>query len=221
MPPARPLTELEHTVLGVVWSRQPCTPYQVRREFTESPSPYWSGSAGAIYPVMARLEAGRLLRSQAHATGSRKSRLYRVTPAGRAVLVRWIGPPIPADVVGVPPDPLRTRIAFSTVLPAARRRRFLEEVEARLAEFVGVSERSYAEGRFVNAYFELMARGAVAMQRTRLEWIRGAVATLRDGATAWQKERKGVRRARRGAASSPGRKSVSRKARAKKRRSDR
>ena len=192
MPSRRPLTDLEHTVLGVVWSRQPCTPYQVRREFTDSPSPYWSGSAGAIYPAMARLEAVRLLRSRAHATGSRKSRLYRLTPAGRAVLVRWVGPPIPPEVVGVPPDPLRTRIAFMTVLPAARRRKFVEEVEARLAEFVGVSERTHAEGRFANDYFELMSRGAVAMQRTRLEWVRGVVATLRAGGMDWPASGRGA-----------------------------
>ena len=84
MATSRALTELEGTVLGLVWARQPCTPYRVRREFTDSPSPYWSGSAGAIYPLMARLESAGLLRSAPHATGERGSRRYRLTPGWTA-----------------------------------------------------------------------------------------------------------------------------------------
>jgi DNA-binding PadR family transcriptional regulator len=169
----RVLTELEGIALGIVWSRQPCTPYQVRREFTDSPSTYWSGSAGAIYPLMTRLESAGLLRSVAHATGSRKSRLYNLTPAGRKALVRWVGPPLPPGIVSVPPDPLRMRIAFMTVLPPARRRRFLEEIEKGLREFLEIFERDYNERRVGDPQAELMAHGAVRTQKTRLEWIRG------------------------------------------------
>lgn len=180
MPRKRELTELEATVLGVVWSRQPCTPYQVRREFMDSPSPYWSGSAGAIYPLMARLEDAGYVRSREHATGSRNSRLYSVTPAGRGALLRWVGPPVPDEVAGVPPDPLRTRVAFMTVLPASRRLKFLEQIEARMVEFLEVAERDRAAAaQPADPYFDLMARGAIAAQRTRLAWIREAIGLLR------------------------------------------
>ena len=130
----RPLTELEGSVLGLVWARQPCTPYRVRREFTDSPSPHWSGSAGAIYPLMERLETAGLLRSVAHTTGARGSRLYRITPAGRRALERWVGPPVPDEVAGVPPDPIRMRIASMEVLPpdaAARAARATPAAHAR------------------------------------------------------------------------------------------
>lgn len=181
MPRPHALTEMEGTVLGVVWSRQPCTPYQVRREFLDSPSAHWSGSAGAIYPVMARLEAARLVASAAHATGSRQSRRYRVTQAGRAALRRWVGPPIPEEVLTVPPDPLRTRVAFMTILPAGDRAAFLEEIETRLATLLDLAKKSHAEARAGDPYFELMARGAVAMQKTRLVWMRAVLETLREG----------------------------------------
>ena len=182
---ARPrvLTELEGTVLGVVWSRQPCTPYQVRREFLDSPSPYWSGSGGAIYPVMARLEAAGFVRSRAHATGSRPSRRYRVTPRGQAALVGWIGPPAMEEIAGIPPDPLRMRIALLDVLPATTRRRFLQEIEARMEVFLRESEQYHARRKAEGVLVELMARGAMTMQRTRLRWIRAvakAVAELPD-----------------------------------------
>jgi DNA-binding PadR family transcriptional regulator len=175
----RSLTELEGTVLGVVWSCQPCTPYQVRREFTDSPSPQWSGSAGAIYPLMARLEASGLVRSHEHATGSRNSRLYQVTAKGRKALARWIGPPVPGVVAGVPPDPLRTRVAFMTVLAPDRRLAFLEEAEARVVEFLEISERGAQEQNLPGPYHGLMVRGAIAMQRTRLRWIREALELVR------------------------------------------
>ena len=50
------LTDLEQAALGVVWRDGPCTPYQVRKQFLDSPTPSWSGSAGTIYPLMRRLE---------------------------------------------------------------------------------------------------------------------------------------------------------------------
>jgi DNA-binding PadR family transcriptional regulator len=175
---ARALTELEGSVLGVVWARQPCTPYRVRREFTDSPSPHWSGSAGAIYPLMARLETARLLRSAAHATGDRGSRLYRLTPAGRRALERWIGPPLSGEVVGVPPDPLRMRIAILDVLPKARRRALLDEIERGVRDRLTQAEAGHAAGLAGGGLFDLMSLGAIAMQRTRLEWVRSVAATL-------------------------------------------
>jgi DNA-binding PadR family transcriptional regulator len=171
MPRSRPLTELEGTVMGVVWAGQPCTPYQVRREFLDSPSPHWSGSAGAIYPLVARLEKAGLVRSEPHATGSRRSRLYRLTPAGRRALVRWMGPPVGDDVVGVPPDPLRARMALLTLFPPAHQREVLREIERRLGEMIARA-RDAEVGLAGAAFSERMSRGAIAMQETRLEWVR-------------------------------------------------
>jgi DNA-binding PadR family transcriptional regulator len=177
MPRSRPLTELEGTVLGVLWARQPCTPYQVRREFLDSPSPHWSGSAGAIYPLVVRLEAAGLARSEAHSTGSRRSRRYRVTPAGRRALVRWMGPPVGDEVVGVPPDPLRARVALLTLFPPRHRRAYLREIERRLGEMIERSRSIEAE-LLTDSYTEPMSRGAIAMQETRLDWIRALIRGL-------------------------------------------
>ena len=164
-------TELECTVLGVVWAHQPCTAYQVRRAFTDSPSPHWSGSAGAIYPLMARLESAGLLRSEAHATDARPSRLHRLTPAGRRALTRWVRPAAPEAIVGVPPDPLRTRITFLGVLPPEAQAAFLREVEDGLRQAVARAPLEMARGRAGGPDAEAIARGATAIQRTRLAWI--------------------------------------------------
>lgn len=183
MPRSRPLTELEGTVMGVLWTRQPCTPYQVRREFFDSPSPHWSGSAGAIYPLVVRLEKAGLARSEPHATGSRRSRLYRLTPTGRRALVRWMGPPVGDEVVGVPPDPLRARIGLLTLFPPAHQREYLRGIERRLGEMVARARDAEA-GISGDTYTERMACGAMAMQETRLGWVRALRRSLAEPARA-------------------------------------
>lgn len=175
---ARPLTELEGTVLGLVWVFQPCTPYRVRRDFLDSPSPHWSGSAGAIYPLMTRLERAGLLHSGAHATGGRGSRRYSLTPAGRRALQRWIGPPLAAEALGVPPDPLRMRIASLALLPPARRRRWLREVMAGVRAQLERTMRDEQDVRPGAARFDFMRDGALAMQKARLEWLRRVARSL-------------------------------------------
>jgi DNA-binding PadR family transcriptional regulator len=123
------LTELEGCVLGIVWSQGPCTAYAARRVFLDSPSPYWSGSAGAVYPLLVRLEDRGLVRARAHSLGLRASRRFGITPPGRRMLERWLGPPLPDWILGIPMDPLRTRMGFLGALPAqeqsARRERRL------------------------------------------------------------------------------------------------
>jgi DNA-binding PadR family transcriptional regulator len=104
------LTELEGCVLGEIWERGPCTAYAVRQEFLRSLNPHWSGSAGAIYPLIKRLEQRGYVRARDHATGRKQSKRYVVTAAGKRELCRWLGPPLAVGTVGVPMDPLRTRL---------------------------------------------------------------------------------------------------------------
>lgn len=138
------MTELESTVLGVVWLRGPCTAYVVRQEFLASESSYWTASTGAIYPVLRRLEAGGLIRAAEHAWGTGRKKEFTVTPKGLTALQEWIGPPLEAWT-GLPTfDPIRTRLSFFGALTPAKRRRFiaeaqghvgaaLEEIEAKIA----------------------------------------------------------------------------------------
>ena len=77
------VSELEHVVLGVVRLKQPCSPCWIRMDFAESPSSHWSGSAGAIYPLVRRLERRGLLKSTVRRGDRRETRLYRLTLKGR------------------------------------------------------------------------------------------------------------------------------------------
>lgn len=135
-------SELEGFVLGLVWQLGPCSPYDLRRHMQASPSTQWSASAGAIYPLLRRLESLGLLRSKARRTGKRARREYELTPRGLAALQRWVGPPLAPEAVTVAHDPLRSRARFLGALTPAQRtawvasaRAALDEVQRRVREW--------------------------------------------------------------------------------------
>jgi DNA-binding PadR family transcriptional regulator len=169
---ARQPTELEGAVLGVLREQGPCTAYAVRRVFLDSPSPYWSGSAGAIYPLMKRLQRLGRIASRRGSTGRRPSRLYRLTAAGARAFRAWLRPPWPAIVTGVPADPVRTRVSFLGALSATERSRFLREAIDRIEPHLRDQEKDLARHRRAGNPFETaVARGAIASLRARRRWL--------------------------------------------------
>jgi DNA-binding PadR family transcriptional regulator len=179
MTATRDLTELEGCVLGLFWELGPCTAYAIRKEFLTSPTPYWSGSAGAIYPLIERLERRRLIRAAKGAEGRRRSKHYSLTTAGREALSRWLGPPLTDATLGIPPDPLRTRMRFLGALPHQLEMSLLTEAEVRLREHLTrVEEECERYRRAGESHACLMARGAVRMLRARLEWVREVIEEL-------------------------------------------
>jgi DNA-binding PadR family transcriptional regulator len=175
--PSLEASELECTVLGIVWRAKEMSAYAVRGVFRDSPSMHWSGSAGAIYPLVERLEERGWLRSRPHSTGRRHGRLYAVTPAGLRALRAWLGPPLAKTAVTVIPDPLRTRMFFLGALAPAERKKFLAEAEKGLLAELRAAER-FAEtvqqdpdlGHDPNMRDALA--GVRATSRARLSWIR-------------------------------------------------
>ena len=177
----RKLTELEGCVLGLIWAKGPCTPYTLRREFQASPSPHWSGSAGAIYPLIERLNKKKLLRSAEHADGLRMSKRYEVTASGLRKLRDWVGPPLSREMVGVPADPLRTRLRFLEALPLDQQLVFIAEAERGLVEQIQLVEADFKTRASEGHLAQLMVRGAVLALEARLEWIREVARALRAG----------------------------------------
>ena len=173
------LTDLEQAALGVVWRDGPCTPYQVRKQFLESPTPSWSGSAGTIYPLVRRLERLGLLASRDAERDRRGTRLYRVTAAGRRALKRWLAPPLPAAAIGPGVDPVRTRLLFLGLLSPSERREFLDVVERQLEEAVVALGAAVREARDRGDPIQaLAARGGLRVARARRLWFREVRAEL-------------------------------------------
>jgi DNA-binding PadR family transcriptional regulator len=127
------LTDLEGAALAEIGRRGSATSYVVAQAFAESPSEYWSGSAGSFYPAIKRLaERGYLLANEA-STGRRPRVDYSLSDLGRAAMEDWLLDPIRASGMGF--DPLRTRLVYLGLVSEKRRRKFLSEVRERTDEF--------------------------------------------------------------------------------------
>jgi len=136
--------------------------------FLDSPSSHWSGSAGAVYPVLERLERRGLVAAAHAPNGKRDAWTYTITPAGRGQFRAWLEPPFAPDVVSLPPDPLRTRLSFLSVLPAARRARFVARAVAALRtelELLSARDELDLDERSSQA-------AGILAQRARLEWCK-------------------------------------------------
>jgi DNA-binding PadR family transcriptional regulator len=175
------ISELEGAVLGTIWLEGPCTPYTVRQVFLRSPNPSWSGSAGAIYPLIARLESRKLLRSERRLTGRRPSKALALTPNGLRTLRTWLKPPFSSRVTGVPPDALRTRLSFLGALAPSERTAFVREAKRGLAVQTGIVTQDCREQRQARQLFAyLTARGALGALRARAAWLNEISKALRS-----------------------------------------
>ncbi|HEX8736795.1 MAG TPA: PadR family transcriptional regulator [Pyrinomonadaceae bacterium] len=171
MPKKRNITELEGCVLGLIGLKGPCTPYVVRKEFQQSPTPFWSGSAGAIYPLIERLTRQKLIDESSSTDDARGSKLYTLTAEGEKVLKQWLHQPAAPIVIGTPPDPLRNRIEFLAFLTPRQRKSLLAQVKAGLEEHLKDVIRYSQECDQSNYFDYLSLRGAVLAARARLDWI--------------------------------------------------
>ncbi len=152
-------------MLGVVRLEPNCTAYRVRQIFLASRSAEWSGSAGAVYPAVNRLQANGLIRQQAEQDG-RGTRTYRLTPSGQAAHDQWL---CDADrALGPGLDPFRTRAGFWSVLPPAMQRKLMKELKRRIDKRRAELLRELPS---LDAGDATMTSLYIALQDLRLKWI--------------------------------------------------
>jgi DNA-binding PadR family transcriptional regulator len=169
------VTELEGCVIGVVWLRGPCTAYVVRQEFLRSESSHWSGSAGAIYPLLQRMEQQKLIRSRSQRWGKGRKKQFEITDAGLAALHRWIGPPLAQWTAQPTFDPIRTRFTFLGTLSAAKRRQFLAEARKNVQNEVRRTRTILSAIDRERLPFEYLVALAVLHElEARARWLREA-----------------------------------------------
>lgn len=170
------LTELEGCTLGLIWEKGPCTPYAIRKVYQKSPNPHWSGSAGAIYPLVRRLERKGLALSEEDFTGERRRTLYELTDEGLIALRSWLTPDMPSCSVTIPADPLRTRVRFLEALDLSQRIKFLENAQRELRTQISEAEsKSNSINKNDKPYSFLVPRGVEMIAKARLAWIEEAM----------------------------------------------
>jgi len=166
------LTELQGAALGIIRLTSPCTPYQVRKVFERSPSPHWTGSAGAIYPMMRNLESLGLIKSERHRVGKRLGRRYSITPAGSRALQKWLQRAVSEKTIGVPLDALRTRVEFFAALSPSARIKLIGKVQEHLAKHIETVRAECGRLRVSGDIFSyLTMRGALLSLQARQVWL--------------------------------------------------
>ena len=157
------------------------TSHGIRARFLQSRSSHWSGSAGAIYPLMSKLTERGFLAVEETRRGSRARRAYTITPAGTKELRRWLGPPLAPWIASVTFDPLRTRMAFMGVASAPKQEVMLEEAIALLETELIELRRERKELTGQDQFWEEMAaEGCLAITQARLRWVRRTLESLRQ-----------------------------------------
>jgi DNA-binding PadR family transcriptional regulator len=141
--------------------------------FQRSPSPHWTGSAGAIYPMIRNLKSAGLISFERQRVGKRLGRRYSITPAGSRALEKWLQCAITEKTIGVPLDALRTRIRFFAVLPRSARMKLIDKVEEQLAKHIATIRAECRQRRISGDTFSYLAmRGALLTLQARQVWLR-------------------------------------------------
>lgn len=158
------LTELEGAVLTEIGHRGNHTSFKVRRAFETSPSSSWSGSAGAVYPAIARLERAGLILAEL-GTSKRGTRMLSLSELGKQVLKAWLLDGETACAIGS--DPFRLRAGLWATASRPDRQKIIKVMrDAVGAELVKLESRVDLDAveRTGNAL-------AIRLQRLRLDWL--------------------------------------------------
>lgn len=127
-------TVLAYALLGLL-HQQPRSGYDLRKIFESTPMAHYSGSPGAIYPALRRLEQKSLIIGKLDQTHARRPRqVFRPSSSGKRAFRKWLAlEPQRSDVVWSL-DELKLRFAFHNYLDSDAAtcdflQRFISEVE--------------------------------------------------------------------------------------------
>ncbi len=139
---------------------------------------FWSGSAGAIYPIIRRLQKRCLIEQVGEPINNRRGKLFAVTDPGVETLNSWIFRPLDPLVTGTPPDSLRNRVELLAILPMATQKEFLLGVIGSLEKQLEICDEDLRGIKGGDLYEYASCRGSVLHAQTRLRWIKELSATL-------------------------------------------
>jgi DNA-binding PadR family transcriptional regulator len=173
---------LDFALLGLIHERQPCSGYDLRKVFAETPMGRFSDSPGSIYPALARLEGARLIHGQIEETLSvRRRKLFRLSASGSRVLKQWLRQPITStDVAGGMPK-LVLKFAFlERVLGREACVSFLEALSRELGTYIPTLRKHLEIQRATNTLSASLAMELGVMgYESQLAWVRLALGRIK------------------------------------------
>lgn len=168
----RALTNLEFVALAHLAKIGPCTAHELRKAFADSTSGRYSGSAGAIYPLVRRLEKAGLVSSTESANGAQQKRLYKVLRAGRRAIRDWLEDLQSPDIF--PDDPLRTRMQYIYMLAPDEQLKWIDNALLSLDAQDDLVREEYAAPELRTVIDQLILKGVLDANKLRRVWLREA-----------------------------------------------
>ena len=176
----RKLNELEGVCLGVIQKNQPCTAYMLRTVLKASPSSHWRASAGAIYPLIARLEDEELITGEEDENDRRGRKLLSITARGKKAFKAWIREITNPDLIADVYDPLRSRVFFLDALSDGEQQRFADDVLGALNQYQKITETHLADRPASEDLYEhLGALGGAINAQSRVAFHKKLLAAIR------------------------------------------
>jgi DNA-binding PadR family transcriptional regulator len=102
---------LEYALLGLIRGR-PQSGYDLRKVFEETAMAGYSGSPGAIYPALRRMEGRGWIATNASEPTGRRRQEYRLAESGRDALADWLALPVTREDVALRLPELMLRFVF-------------------------------------------------------------------------------------------------------------
>ena len=170
-------TPLEYALLGLL-HQQPQSGYDLRKVFEMTALGNYSGSPGAIYPALRRLEKQGLIEGEVDSSQEMRPRkVFRPTETGRDGFRAWLLREIERADIERRVDELMLRFAFHAVLDSRSAtlrflRRFLEESEQYVEE-LGRQRGLFPEGTPLRPRLALAA--GIEQYRACARWARKAI----------------------------------------------
>lgn len=130
-------TNLGYALLGLL-HQEPRSGYDLRKIFETTPMGHYSGSPGAIYPALRRLEKQGLIEGQVDRTRSLRPReVFQPTKAGTEEFHRWLAQGLEREDVIWRPEELTLRFAFHSFLKSnSASRAFLTSFAAEVDGYI-------------------------------------------------------------------------------------
>jgi len=170
------ITEL--TILGIVWSKGPCTTYVVMRELAASPSSFYRNRAATAYRSVQRLVTEGLLENVGDTIGSRRDRPIRITDKGYSELRSWLTPPLPDIEVAHTVDLVRLRLFFVGAIDRSERGNLVDDAIDLLRRHLVAVEAVVRQEVETDPIASLASLGSVYETKARIEWLEAIRAKL-------------------------------------------
>jgi DNA-binding PadR family transcriptional regulator len=130
-------TSLGYALLGLL-HQEPRSGYDLRKIFETTPMGHYSGSPGAIYPALRRLEQQGFIEGQVDRTTSLRPRqVFHPTKAGTENFRKWLAQGVQREDVIWRLEELMLRFAFHSFLGSnTASREFLTSFEAEVDGYI-------------------------------------------------------------------------------------